>query len=100
MLDRILFGTDADAELETYQLYARFLETDDEYFNYNTSLVPGQGRWYVYGLYLPDEVLQKIYFHNANRHYLQKGASYESRAVYLSLKLCLSPRFGQKPLRP
>ena len=70
--DRILFGTDADAELETYQLYARFLETDDEYFNYNTSLVPGQGRWYVYGLYLPDDVLQKIYFHNANRLIFKK----------------------------
>ncbi len=63
--DKILFGTDADAELATYQLYYRFLETDDEYFNYNSSEVPEQGRWYVYGLYLPDEVLEKVYFQNA-----------------------------------
>jgi predicted TIM-barrel fold metal-dependent hydrolase len=65
--DRILFGTDADAMLTTYQLYARFLETDDEYFNYTTRDIPTQGRWYVYGLYLPDEVLQKVYFANANK---------------------------------
>jgi predicted TIM-barrel fold metal-dependent hydrolase len=63
--DRILFGTDADAEISTYQLYYRFLETDDEYFNYNLSDVPQQGRWYVYGLYLPDDVLEKVYFKNA-----------------------------------
>jgi predicted TIM-barrel fold metal-dependent hydrolase len=71
--DRILFGTDADAELETYQLYARFLETDDEYFNYNTSEVPAQGRWYVYGLYLPADVLEHIYFKNAERIILKRG---------------------------
>jgi hypothetical protein len=44
-----------------------FLETDDEYFNYDLSPVPGQGRWYVYGLYLPDDVLQKVYYQNAER---------------------------------
>lgn len=65
--ERILFGTDADARLNTYQLYARFLETDDEYFNYNISDVPRQGRWYIHGLYLPDDVLQKVYFDNANK---------------------------------
>ena len=45
--------------------YLRFLETDDEYFNYNLTPVPGQGRWYIYGLFLPDEVLHKIYYQNA-----------------------------------
>ena len=64
--DRILFGTDASPDLEAYRLYYRFLETDDEYFNYNTSEVPGQGRWYAYGLYLPDDVLEKIYWKNAS----------------------------------
>jgi predicted TIM-barrel fold metal-dependent hydrolase len=64
--DRVFFGTDADAQLRTYQLYAKFLETDDEYFNYNTSEIPQQGRWYIYGVFLPDDVLQKIYFQNAN----------------------------------
>jgi len=65
--DRILFGSDMSPDLDAYRLYYRFLETDDEYFNYNTSEVPGQGRWYVYGLYLPDAVLKKVYSGNAQR---------------------------------
>jgi predicted TIM-barrel fold metal-dependent hydrolase len=71
--DRILFGTDADGLPATYGLYYRFLETDDEYFNYNLSGVPGQGRWYVYGLYLPNEVLKKVYGDNARRVMFGKG---------------------------
>lgn len=63
--DRILFGSDMSPDLDAYRLYYRFLETDDEYFNYNTSEVPGQGRWYAHGLYLPDDVLKKIYRENA-----------------------------------
>jgi len=65
--DRILFGSDFGPDLDAYRLYYRFLETDDEYFNYNTSEVPGQGRWYVCGLYLPEDVLKKVYFENAKR---------------------------------
>lgn len=65
--DRILFGIDAGAHLETYRLYYRFLETDDEYFNYNVSEVPEQGRWYAYGVYLPADVLKQVYFENAQR---------------------------------
>ena len=65
--DRILFGTDATPNLDVYQLYYRFLETDDEYFNYSLSAIPTQGRWHIYGLFLPDDVLEKIYFSNANR---------------------------------
>lgn len=65
--DRILFGIDAGADLDTYRIYYRFLETDDEYFNYGTSPIPGQGRWHIYGLYLPDDVLQKVYHGNAAR---------------------------------
>ena len=65
--DRILFGTDSGPDLDSYRLYYRFLETDDEYFNYNVSEVPQQGRWYAYGLYLPDEVLKPIYYDNAAR---------------------------------
>jgi hypothetical protein len=63
--DRILFGLDFGPDLDAYRLSYRFLETDDEYFNYNLSEVPQQGRWYVYGLYLPDNVLQKVYHQNA-----------------------------------
>ncbi len=65
--DRILFGSDMGPDLDSYRLCYRFLETDDEYFNYNTGEIPAQGRWYVCGLYLPDDVLQKVYADNARR---------------------------------
>lgn len=65
--DRILFGSDFGPHLEAYRLYWRFLETDDEYFNYNVGEVPMQGRWYAYGIFLPDEVLKKVYYDNAAR---------------------------------
>jgi hypothetical protein len=53
--------------VDAYRISYRFLESDDEYFNYNTGDVPLQGRWHVYGLYLPDEVLKKVYSENARR---------------------------------
>jgi predicted TIM-barrel fold metal-dependent hydrolase len=65
--DRILFGIDVGPDLDTYRLYYRFLETDDEYFNYNFSAVPEQGRWYVCGLHLPLTVLKKVYYQNAEQ---------------------------------
>jgi predicted TIM-barrel fold metal-dependent hydrolase len=65
--DRILFGIDAGAHVEMYRLYYRFLETDDEYFNYDIHDPPGQGRWRIYGLALPDDVLERVYFRNAER---------------------------------
>lgn len=64
---RIVFGTDSSPNLDAYRLYYRFLETDDEYFSYDGRIVPGQGRWYIYGLHLPDDVLEKVYFRNAER---------------------------------
>ncbi len=64
--DRILFGTDTAPNAESYRVYYRFLETDDEYFDPNPAH-PYQGRWMVYGLYLPDGVLEKIYNKNALR---------------------------------
>jgi predicted TIM-barrel fold metal-dependent hydrolase len=64
--DRILFGTDLLPEVEMYRLYFRFLETDDEYFEY-PSHASRQGRWNIYGLFLPDDVLRKIYRENALR---------------------------------
>lgn len=63
--DRILFGSDMGPDPEAYRLAYRFLETDDEYFNYNPGEIPGQGRWRVCGLYLPNDVLEKVYFKNA-----------------------------------
>jgi predicted TIM-barrel fold metal-dependent hydrolase len=66
-VDRVLFGTDAGPDLKTYRIYYRFLETDDEYFDYDPGEVPGQGRWRIYGLHLPDDVLEKVYHLNARR---------------------------------
>jgi predicted TIM-barrel fold metal-dependent hydrolase len=62
--DRILFGTDLIPEVEMYRLYYRFLETDDEYFEY-PSHASRQGRWNIYGIFLPDDVLRKVYRENA-----------------------------------
>ncbi len=73
--DRILFGTDAvphgtDTPQqifndELYEIYYRFLETEDEYFDYAPAPVPPQGRWRIYGLGLPDRILKKVYYKNA-----------------------------------
>jgi len=75
--DRILFGTDAVPDGketpqqlfvdELYEIYYRFLETDDEYFDYAPAPVPPQGRWRIYGLNLPDAILRKVYNQNAAR---------------------------------
>jgi predicted TIM-barrel fold metal-dependent hydrolase len=62
--DRILFGADLVPDIDMYRLYYRFLETDDEYFEYPTH-ASGQGRWNIYGLHLPDDVLKKVYRDNA-----------------------------------
>jgi predicted TIM-barrel fold metal-dependent hydrolase len=77
--DRILFGTDAVPRPEgdkypqqvfkdeLFEIYYRFLETEDEYFDYAPSPVPPQGRWRIYGLGLPDSILKKVYEDNAVR---------------------------------
>ena len=65
--DRILFGLDEGIHLEGYRLSYRFFETDDEYFNYNASEIPMQGRWHVCGLYLPNDVLENVYWKNAHQ---------------------------------
>jgi predicted TIM-barrel fold metal-dependent hydrolase len=70
--DRILFGTDWPAEVEMYRLHYRFLETEDEYFSYDVQDPPRQGRWQIYGLHLPDEVLAKVYHLNAERILLRR----------------------------
>lgn len=62
--DRILFGADLLPEESMYQMYFRFLETADEYFEY-PSHASRQGRWNIYGLHLPDDVLRKVYRENA-----------------------------------
>ena len=63
--NRILFGTDVGVDIDWYRLYYRFLETADESFNYGLGDTPKQGRWRVHGMFLPDDVLEKIYRTNA-----------------------------------
>jgi predicted TIM-barrel fold metal-dependent hydrolase len=65
--DRILFGTDGPWPEERIRLYWRFLETYDEYFPYSEKEFPPQGFWNIYGVGLPDEVLNKVYWQNAAR---------------------------------
>jgi len=75
--DRIVFGTDAVPHTKTtlqqifgdelYRIYYRFLETEDEYFDYAPAPTPPQGRWCIYGLGLPEPILRKVYYQNAAR---------------------------------
>jgi len=76
--ERVLFGTDAtpnagkefpqqDLRPEMFRCYFRFLETEDEYFDYAPSAVPPQGRWRIYGIGLPDAILRQVYRENAIR---------------------------------
>jgi predicted TIM-barrel fold metal-dependent hydrolase len=75
--ERILFGTDATPHGDEfpqqvfndklYEIYFRFLETDDEYFDYAPAKVPPQGRWRIYGIELPESILHKVYNQNAAR---------------------------------
>lgn len=65
--DRVLFGTDGPWPEIRIRYYWRFLETRDQYFPYSEKDFPPQGFWQIYGVYLPDDVLSKIYFENAAR---------------------------------
>jgi predicted TIM-barrel fold metal-dependent hydrolase len=56
--DRVLFGTDNNPEKSMYLGWWRVLETPDEY-------MPGPNWWRLYGLELPEPVLEKIYRGNA-----------------------------------
>ena len=67
--DRVMFGTDNEVTEDLYRNNFRWLETADEYFDYWGA--PGQGRFEIYGLALPDEVLKKIYHENAERMFSQ-----------------------------
>jgi len=72
--DRILFGTDAEPVPEMYSNYFRWLETQDECFPYWG--YPEQGRWEIYGLALPDQVLEKVYHENAEKIFARFGGGH------------------------
>jgi predicted TIM-barrel fold metal-dependent hydrolase len=75
--DRIVFATDATPHGDNvpqqnfgdalYEIYYRFLETQDDYFDYAPARLPPQGRWRIGGIGLPDNILRKVYNQNAAR---------------------------------
>jgi len=85
--NRIMFGTDEGAAESMYQNYFRWLETADEYFPY--AQYSQQGRWMIYGLDLPDDVLENVYHRNAEglfsrfkglaQHPVSSTGSYDSK---------------------
>ncbi len=73
--DRVLFGSDGfpgrDAD-QFWRPHWRFFETDDEYFDHPAQMLsplgaPLQGRWKIHGVFLPEDVLRKLYSGNALR---------------------------------
>lgn len=60
--DRVLFGTDQsfNSHAAMYLSWWRLFETPDEY-------LPSDAGWHIYGMDLPDSVLQMIYHDNAKR---------------------------------
>ena len=67
--DRVLFGTDAfPLSAEQLEVHFRFLETDDECFDYAPGEeIPPQGRWQIAGAALPAHLLPGLYAGNARR---------------------------------
>jgi hypothetical protein len=61
--DRILFGKDR-YEASEFPYFFRVFETEDEYFDYYRDY---HAFWKLYGLGLPDVVLKKLYYQNAQR---------------------------------
>ncbi len=59
--DRVLFGKDI-YEPSEYTYYFRVMETRDDYIEYYRRR---HAFWRLYGLYLPDEILKKIYYKNS-----------------------------------
>ena len=74
--DRILFGSDGNPGRgieEFWVPHCRFLETFDEHFDHPAQIrsatgAPLHGRWRIYGIGLPDDVLRKVYYANALRY--------------------------------
>lgn len=72
--DRVMFGTDTNPNRDAYRMYYRFLETDDEYFD-PAGGHHRQGFWMIYGVFLPRDVLEKLYLKNAEKLLVGLGKS-------------------------
>lgn len=83
--DRILFGSDGNPKRGIEEFWVphwRFLETYDEHFDHPAQIrsatgAPLHGRWRIYGIGLPDDVLRKVYYANALRYLPAARASIE-----------------------
>lgn len=64
--DRILYSTDTTPRRDGFRTFYRFLESGDEYWDCAAGH-HRQGFWMIYGIYLPREVLEKVYHKNAER---------------------------------
>src|SRR5947209_13421664 len=67
--DRVLFGSDVyPPDPNAYEMLYRFLETEDESFDYAPDEgVPPQGRWQIFGAGLDAVSLEHVYATNARR---------------------------------
>jgi len=87
--DRVFFGTDGVISRATdvdgfWRPHFRFFETEDEYFDHPAQMLspqgaPLHGRWKIYGIGLPDDVLRKIYYQNALRYLPAARSAMEKR---------------------
>jgi predicted TIM-barrel fold metal-dependent hydrolase len=85
--DRILFGSDGNPGRGIEEFWVphwRFLETYDEHFDHPAQIrsatgAPLHGRWRIYGIGLPDDVLRKVYYQNALRYLPAARASIEKQ---------------------
>ena len=62
--DRLVYGTDNSPEEHMYLTTFRILETADEHFYEQDTF---NYHWALYGLNLPKEVLEKLYYKNAEK---------------------------------
>src|SRR5436190_13189835 len=85
--DRILFGSDGNPSRGIDEFWAphwRFLETYDEHFDHPAQIrsatgAPLHGRWRIYGIGLPDDVLRKVYYANALKYLPSVRASIQQQ---------------------
>ncbi len=85
--DRILFGSDGNPNRGIEEFWVphwRFLETFDEHFDHPAQIrsetgAPLHGRWRIYGIGLPDDVLRKVYYANALRYLPAARATIEKQ---------------------
>ncbi|HZC23808.1 MAG TPA: amidohydrolase family protein, partial [Candidatus Binatia bacterium] len=68
--DRLVYGTDMGFDLDMYRVTFRILESDDEHF-YETDQFGYH--WPLYGLGLNDEILRRLYHHNAAKLLSSRG---------------------------